>query len=336
MLSGAVQVAVENGGKFAALTNSLPKLDVIVMCGLLLIQNVLEAHLMHLSRETPGEKYLVTTAALLMQVVKVGFCLIVLFFQGTRFTEITTHFRSLVLKDWLILYAPSVMYTTQNNLRFYALHNLPSSTYQVLSQLKILTTALFSILVLGRAIHRIQWVSLVLLICGVVLVKLTGEDDDPSRPERSQFIGTVAVLMIALLSGVAGVYMEKISKRDMSVSIFFINIQLALMSILDNALFLAVSQGPLVFFDGRFFIGYTPLVWVVIFLGALGGIFVALVVRYSSSLAKTYIASSAIFFNTLLDSLGGKGQISPQFWIAVVVVACAVMLFNDSVVQQHK
>jgi len=58
-----------------------------------------------------------------------------------------------------------------------------------LSQLKILTTALFSIVVLGRRIFRIQWVSLVLLMCGVVLVKITGKEDDPANPDRSQLVG---------------------------------------------------------------------------------------------------------------------------------------------------
>lgn len=332
MLAGAVQSATESSGRLASLTK-IPKLDVVVLCGLLLVQNVMEAHLMHLSRSVPGEKYLVTSAALLMQVAKVIFCLIILFAQGTVPSEIISHFRSLALRDWFILYLPSLMYTTQNNLRFYALHNLSSSTYQVLSQLKILTTALFSILVLGRVIHRIQWVSLVLLMCGMLLVKITGQDD-PNHPERSQLVGTVAVLVIALLSGAAGVYMEKISKRDMSVSIFFINIQLALMSIIDNVLLLTATHGPLVFVDGRFLAGYTPLVWVVVLLGAFGGIFVALVVRYSSSLAKTYVTSSAIFLNTVIDSLGGKTEISAQFWIAVVVVACAVLLFNDSSMHQ--
>jgi len=49
--------------------------------------------------------------------------------------------------------------------------------------------------------------------------------------------------------------MEKISKRDMTVSIFFINIQLALMSIVDNALLLTITHGPWVFVDGRFLSG---------------------------------------------------------------------------------
>jgi len=69
---GAVQLATENGGRLAFM-NKMPQLDVIAMCGLLLAQNVLEAHMMHLSREVPGEKYLVTTAALLMQVASLLF-----------------------------------------------------------------------------------------------------------------------------------------------------------------------------------------------------------------------------------------------------------------------
>ena len=46
------------------------------------------------------------------------------------------------------LLLPSVLYVAQNNLLFIAVSNLDPGTYQVLSQLKTLVTALFAILIL--------------------------------------------------------------------------------------------------------------------------------------------------------------------------------------------
>jgi UDP-sugar transporter A1/2/3 len=60
----------------------------------------------------------------------------------------------------------------QNNLLFIALSNLDAATYQVTYQLKILTTALFSVLMLGKKLDSIKWVSLIILMAGVSFVQV--------------------------------------------------------------------------------------------------------------------------------------------------------------------
>ena len=51
--------------------------------------------------------------------------------------------------------------------------NLEAATFQLLSQLKILTTALFSVLLLGKTLKAAQWGALLLLTLGVALVQLS-------------------------------------------------------------------------------------------------------------------------------------------------------------------
>lgn len=46
--------------------------------------------------------------------------------------------------------------------------------HQVTYQLKILTTALFSVSMLGRRLGVYQWLSLLILMAGVALVQVTG------------------------------------------------------------------------------------------------------------------------------------------------------------------
>ena len=65
---------------------------------------------------------------------------------------------------------PSGIYAVQSNLLFIALTYLNAATYQVTYQLKILTTALFSMFILGTKIDRKQWFSLCFLAVGVALV----------------------------------------------------------------------------------------------------------------------------------------------------------------------
>ena len=64
-------------------------------------------------------------------------------------------------------------YVLQNNLQFVALSNLPASVYHVLIQMKIITTALLSEIVLHRKHTRTQWLSLFSLFIGV-----RDEDED--------------------------------------------------------------------------------------------------------------------------------------------------------------
>ena len=67
---------------------------------------------------------------------------------------------------------PALCYTFQNYMMYVALGNLDVTTSQVTYQLKLLTTALFTVLLLHRNIAVVQWLSLVVLMVGVVLVQL--------------------------------------------------------------------------------------------------------------------------------------------------------------------
>ena len=54
--------------------------------------------------------------------------------------------------DLFRLSVPAGLYTVQNNLAYFAMSHLDAATYQLLYQLKILTTALFSVLLLKRSL----------------------------------------------------------------------------------------------------------------------------------------------------------------------------------------
>ena len=77
--------------------------------------------------------------------------------------------------ETLKLLVPAGLYTLQTQLLFLALSNLDAATNQVTYQLKILTTAMFSILMLGKKLNIKQKISLALLMFGVTLVQVAAQ-----------------------------------------------------------------------------------------------------------------------------------------------------------------
>lgn len=132
--------------------------------------------------------------------------------------EFLAHLRREILKprELLLLSVPSLLYTLQNNLLYIALANLDAAIYQVCYQLKILTTALFSVILLKRALSRTKWISLIILTVGVSLTELDAHKvnkSSSSSEDQSPTLGFLCVLMACLTSGFAGVWFEKILKN---------------------------------------------------------------------------------------------------------------------------
>ena len=84
----------------------------------------------------------------------------------------------LFCKECLLMAVPGFLYFLMNQLAFVGLENLEASTYALVSQLKILTTALFARLLLSQKLWWHQWRALLLLVIGVVLVQA-----QPGRPQ---------------------------------------------------------------------------------------------------------------------------------------------------------
>jgi solute carrier family 35 (UDP-sugar transporter), member A1/2/3 len=69
----------------------------------------------------------------------------------------------------LLYVTPSLIYLLHNNVQFFTLRYLDPATYQVLGNLKIVTTGLLFWLFLGRLLSKLQWISLVLLTFGATV-----------------------------------------------------------------------------------------------------------------------------------------------------------------------
>ncbi|CAJ1085646.1 UDP-galactose translocator [Xyrichtys novacula] len=233
-------------------------------------------------------------------------------------------------KDTLKLAVPSLIYTLQNNLQYIAISNLPAATFQVTYQLKILTTALFSVLMLRKSLSKVQWVSLLLLFAGVAIVQVQQEGGKESSLSNSSSqnytVGLVAVVISCLSSGFAGVYFEKILKGS-AASVWMRNVQLGLFGMALGMLGLWWNDGTAIAERG-FLFGYTGMVWCVIFNQAFGGLLVAVVVKYADNILKGFATSFSIIVSTVASIHLFGFHVDLLFTVGAGLVIGAVYMYS--------
>ncbi|KAK7198351.1 UDP-galactose transporter [Novymonas esmeraldas] len=168
---------------------------------------------------------------------------------------------SVVKRDTLKLFVPAFLFNIQNFLLFVGLSNLDAVSFQVWSQTKLLSTAIFSVWLLGRKLSPMQWLSLLALTAGVLGAQLgaspttAGVRSTPSPRQLllgsaapglngaeelhldgdsvvpgSALVGVASCIISGLSSSYAGVYFEMVVKTT-SPTLSIRNIQLSLFGI---------------------------------------------------------------------------------------------------------
>lgn len=149
--------------------------------------------------------------------------------------ELFTRQRTEIVK----LAIPAALYAVQNTLlvrriisvhsqfaeilvaQYTALSNLDAATYQTTYQLKLLTTALFSVIFFQRRLSKTKWTSLFVLTLGVAIVQLEGVSatirTSTSESGQDARIGFAAILAACISSGLAGGWFEYVLKSPATV-----------------------------------------------------------------------------------------------------------------------
>jgi solute carrier family 35 (UDP-sugar transporter), member A1/2/3 len=285
--------------------------------------------------------YLASTAVFIMEVMKFVMCLLVIAYQSGRsvFSDLWTHTVGSPM-EVLKLCVPSLLYTIQNNLLYLALTNLDAATYQVCYQLKILTTALFSVVLLGRKFSPIKWMSLLILTAGVAVVELSGSADQHTSTNHpndelatseanrhNRWVGLLAVLFAACTSGFSGVYFEKILKGS-TTSLWIRNVQMGIPSILIAYITVYIKDGAAIRTNGGMLQGYNRLVWIVVIVQAVGGLIVATVVKYADNVLKVFATSFSIVVSCIFSAFLFDFHPTMAFVVGASLVVTATVMYS--------
>lgn len=302
---------------------------------LLTLQNALLILVMRYTRTRKGDMYFATSAVVLSEGLKVLTSMMILAAQEGTFIKLMCYLRDNIWRqplDCLKVSVPAFIYTLQNNLLYIALSNLDAATFQVSYQLKILTTALFSVLMLKKKLSPQQWSALVILFVGVALVQFRPEDSKSSKTattDQRPSMGLFAVILSCFMSGFAGVYFEKILKGTKQ-SLWLRNVQLGSMSVIIGLITMEIKDGPKIQERG-FFFGYDYVVWIVIVFQSLGGLLVAVVVKYADNILKGFATSAAIVLSCIASIYLFDFKLSFPFTTGAFLVIISVYIYSKFV-----
>lgn len=294
------------------------------------------------SRKVPEGSvvYLSSTVVVLAEVLKICFCFgVILKDANYSLVKCVSTLKAEIffnIRESMRVLIPASLYALQNNLAFYALNNLDPASYQVAYQLKILTTAIFSVLIVEKRIRQKQWIALSLLFAGITLVQLPQDEAHVIKStklavshEQNRLLGLLAVIACCMSSGFSGVYFERLIKLNPKQDLWIRNLQLAILCLAMSSIAMFYQDYEAIKTNGLLQ-GYSRIVWILVFLQAFGGLIVAAVVKHADNILKGFATSLSIIFSTLLSFyLFETFNPSMNFYIGSTVVIISTIMYSS-------
>ena len=186
---------------------------------------------------------------------------------------------------------------------------------------------LLLLLFIDRRYYVGHWRSLILLIFATILVDpAASKSGDGNASGGNPFIGVLAVLSMALLSGFSSVVLEKVLKGSPAVTIWERNLQLGTCSIvlaLNSVAFSGAGKDVL-----RIFGLQSPATLLIATASAVGGILVALVMRYADNVVKCFATAVGICVTSILSLFIFGEHATKLLVLGTGVVIISILNFN--------
>jgi len=233
----------------------------------------------------------------------------------------------------LFMAVPALLYTVQKNLLYVALTNLDACVYQVTYNAKLLTTAVFSYLILGRTFSYSQQAGLGLLMVGVALVQASQAGDLRKPSGEHPLVGLAAIGVACCTSGFASVYFEYWLKK--SQDFWVKQAQLSFYASVLALTAVATEDWAAVKANG-FYQGWDWIVCLTVACEAGGGIIVAVVTKYADSVAKNFATALSLLATTVMSWLFWKFEVSLTFIAGAAMTLLATQIYQTQLPAMSK
>ncbi|XP_057849252.1 CMP-sialic acid transporter 1 isoform X2 [Cryptomeria japonica] len=265
-------------------------MQAFVVAGVLTLLTSSQGILTVLSQSNGSYKYDYATVPFLAEIFKLAVSCVLLWreYQSSSPPRVTTAWKSMRLFP-----IPSIIYLIHNNVQFATLTFVDTSTYQIMGNLKIVTTGILFRTFLKRKLSNLQWMAIVLLAIGTTTsqIKSCGETNCNSlfsAPLQGYLLG----ILSACLSALAGVYTEYLMKKN-NDSLYWQNVQLYAFGVLFNMLRLIMDDVTAGFERGpwwqHLFNNYDYVTWLVVLNLGSTGLLVSWLMKYADNIVKLFL-----------------------------------------------
>mmetsp|Transcript_88981 Transcript_88981/g.248490 ORF Transcript_88981/g.248490 Transcript_88981/m.248490 type:complete len:365 (-) Transcript_88981:98-1192(-) len=292
---------------------------------MLTAQNSSAVLVMRYTRATETQNHFLPQTAVIMQELLKALTSMALVLNQHGTLSTTFEDRGELLKSGI----PAFLYLVQNNLQYLGLSYLQAAIFQVTYQLKILSTAILSVVILGKSLKGQQWAALVVLTIGVVVVQLSEMSQSQGKTGSSNLtLGLTFTLMATLSSGLAGVYTEKLFKGGSKLDLWQRNTQLGLYSVIIGCGGLVTTGQSATVLELGFFHGYTMVTFASIALQGLGGLLIAIVIKYTDNIMKNIATSLSIVLSAVVSVFVFDSQLTVIFFVGAFLVNAAAYWYS--------
>ncbi|CAH1392462.1 unnamed protein product [Nezara viridula] len=308
----------------------------------LTLQNAILGLSMRYARTREGPMFIASTAVMMSEILKLITSLGIVYLEHRNFRAWCEDIYNRVIvnaMDTFKMLVPALVYVVQNNLLYISASHLDAATYQVTYQLKILTTALFSVVILKRKLLSTQWAALLLLVVGVAMAQLsdsseTHKHSNTKSHSQNKLIGFTSVFVACVLSGFAAVFVEMILKSSNN-SIWMTNVQLSLLSLPFGLMTCFISDWNEIEHLGWFY-GYDFYVAYLILLQAAGGMIICLIIKYADNILKGFATSLAIVISGLASVFLFNLKITILLTTGAILVISSIFLYSKPATEDKK
>ncbi|XP_022763816.1 CMP-sialic acid transporter 4-like isoform X2 [Durio zibethinus] len=269
------------------------------------------------SKRAGRYEYSVTTANFLVETLKCALSLAALakIWKNEGVTE--DNRLSTTLDEVIVYPIPAVLYLVKNLL-------------QILKNLNIISTGVLYRIILKKKLSEIQWAAFILLCAGCTTAQLNSRSD---RVLQTPLQGWIMAIVMALLSGFAGVYTEAIIKKRPTRNINVQNFWLYIFGMAFNAVAILIQDFDAVMNKG-FFHGYSIITTLMILNHALSGIAVSMVMKYADNIVKVYSTSVAVLLTAVVSVFLFGFHLTLAFFLGATVVSVSVYLHSTGKLQR--
>lgn len=231
---------------------------------------------------------------------------------------------------------PAFCYFVSNNCMFYIIRYLGASTFQIMSNLNILSTGVFMYIFLHRKLSWMQWKALFMLVIGCMVTQLSANCNEGSHADNhnhSTLIGYALVLVSAFASGAGGVFSERLLKgkgaeqqksKGGEDSIHWQNMQLYVFGLMFGFITLGMDSKSASLPMQNLFDGFNAFAYATVAILAVCGLLVSFILKHLDTVAKCFCAALSMLCVAVLDFAMKHEAIPLRVMLGIILIGLAL------------